>query len=217
MSNSRATKLQEMGTEIGRLTAEKNEAYGNSYLKCGTIMAILYPEGVKPAQYADMLSVVRIIDKLFRIATKRDAFGESPFRDIAGYGILGAADAPIPYMVADVPPTSLPSPPRVPDIRKGDEDYFPPATCQERKYVLYRDTNLGEIEYKHSTSTLFDNMADGVDAIYLVRSEDYLPSTVITLRLVTPSGKEIERRVFRGTGVDGSAFRGAGVDGSGVS
>jgi hypothetical protein len=32
------------------------------------------------------------IGKLFRIATKKDAFGESPFKDIAGYGILGVAN-----------------------------------------------------------------------------------------------------------------------------
>ena len=44
----------------------------------------------KPDQYTDMLAVVRIFDKLFRIATRKDAFGESPFKDIAGYGLLGA-------------------------------------------------------------------------------------------------------------------------------
>jgi len=30
------------------------------------------------------------VDKLFRIATDKDALGESTYRDIAGYGILGA-------------------------------------------------------------------------------------------------------------------------------
>lgn len=37
-----------------------------------------------------VLITVRIFDKLKRIATDRDALGESPYRDIAGYGILGA-------------------------------------------------------------------------------------------------------------------------------
>ncbi|MBW2598588.1 MAG: hypothetical protein JRC60_00445 [Deltaproteobacteria bacterium] len=36
------------------------------------------------------MAVTRIIDKLFRIATDKDALGESPYHDIAGYGILGA-------------------------------------------------------------------------------------------------------------------------------
>jgi hypothetical protein len=39
-----------------------------------------------------MLAITRIVDKLFRIATKKDAFGENPFKDIAGYGILGIAN-----------------------------------------------------------------------------------------------------------------------------
>jgi hypothetical protein len=50
----------------------------------------LYPYGIKPEQYVDALGILRVIDKLFRIATKKDAFDESPWRDIAGYGILGA-------------------------------------------------------------------------------------------------------------------------------
>jgi hypothetical protein len=39
-----------------------------------------------------MLAITRVIDKLFRIATKKDAFGESPWRDICGYAILGIAN-----------------------------------------------------------------------------------------------------------------------------
>ena len=52
----------------------------------------MYPKGIQPEQYKDMLAITRIADKLFRIATKKDAFGESPFKDIAGYGILGVAN-----------------------------------------------------------------------------------------------------------------------------
>ena len=39
-----------------------------------------------------MLAVTRVVDKLFRIANRRDAFGENPWQDIAGYGILGTAN-----------------------------------------------------------------------------------------------------------------------------
>ena len=38
-----------------------------------------------------MLAITRIVDKLFRIASQKEAFDESPFKDIAGYGILGVA------------------------------------------------------------------------------------------------------------------------------
>ena len=81
---------KELGSEIGELVDEKNQAYGNSFNKAGDILRIFYPNGIEPEQYSDMLAIVRIIDKQFRIATRKDAFGESPYKDIAGYGLLGA-------------------------------------------------------------------------------------------------------------------------------
>ena len=86
------TKFEIIGTEIGKLVEEKNLAYGSAFLKSEKILKILYPNGIKPEQYKDMLAVTRIIDKLFRIATQKEAFGENPFKDIAGYGILGVAN-----------------------------------------------------------------------------------------------------------------------------
>jgi hypothetical protein len=77
------------GEEIGNLVAEKNEAYGDSFGKIGNVMRELYPNGINIEQMDDALTVVRVIDKLFRIATKKDAFGESPWKDICGYGLLG--------------------------------------------------------------------------------------------------------------------------------
>ncbi len=85
-------KFEKIASEIGRLVEEKNLAYGSSFLKSEKILKILYPDGIKPDQYRDMLAITRIVDKLFRIATRKDAFGESPFKDIAGYGILGVAN-----------------------------------------------------------------------------------------------------------------------------
>lgn len=83
-------KSLKMAEQIGKLVAEKQLAYGDSFGKSGQVMRILYPDGIRPDQIDDALCVVRIVDKLFRIATDRDAMGESPYRDIAGYGILGA-------------------------------------------------------------------------------------------------------------------------------
>ena len=81
----------ELGASIGVTVDEKQKAYGDSFGRSGDVMRILYPDGISPEQYDDALAITRIIDKLFRIATDKDAFGESPYRDIAGYGILGAA------------------------------------------------------------------------------------------------------------------------------
>lgn len=79
-----------LGEEIGRLVEEKQAAYGDSFGKSGAVMRVLYPAGIAPEQMDDALCIVRILDKLFRIATDKDALGESPYRDIAGYAILGA-------------------------------------------------------------------------------------------------------------------------------
>ena len=85
------TVYEQLGEDLGKLVAEKNAAYGSSFAESHKILSVLYPNGIQPEQYTDALAIIRVIDKLFRIATARDAFGESPWRDIAGYGILGAA------------------------------------------------------------------------------------------------------------------------------
>jgi hypothetical protein len=84
---------KQIGSEIGELVDEKNAAYGSSFAESYKILSVLYPNGIKPEQYMDALAITRVIDKLFRIATAKDAFGESPWRDIAGYAILGVANA----------------------------------------------------------------------------------------------------------------------------
>ena len=84
-------KFERIATELGALVEEKNRCYGDSFAKCNQFLALLYPNGIRPDQYGDALAMVRIFDKQMRIATRKDAFGESPYRDIAGYGILGAA------------------------------------------------------------------------------------------------------------------------------
>ena len=83
---------KQIGEEIGNLVDQKNAAYGSSFAECHKILSVLYPNGIQPEQYTDALAIIRVIDKLFRIATNKDAFGESPWRDIAGYAILGVSN-----------------------------------------------------------------------------------------------------------------------------
>lgn len=80
---------KDIGSEIGSLVEEKNKAYGSAFAKSEQILRVLYPEGISPDQYTDVLATVRILDKLFRIATNKKAFNEEPWTDIAGYAILG--------------------------------------------------------------------------------------------------------------------------------
>lgn len=78
----------EIGAEIGGLVQDKQAAYGDSFGHAGNVMRELYPNGISHTQMDDALTIVRIVDKLFRIANKKNAFGESPYRDIAGYALL---------------------------------------------------------------------------------------------------------------------------------
>lgn len=79
-----------LGADIGRLVTAKQEQYGDSFGRSGEILRVLYPDGIRPEQMDDALAVVRITDKLFRIAAGNQG-GENAYADIAGYGLLGAA------------------------------------------------------------------------------------------------------------------------------
>jgi hypothetical protein len=75
--------------EIAEIIKKKNVAYGNSFGTSGDAWKILYPDGIKPEQYEDALLLARIWDKMKRLATNNDPYGESPFVDIAGYALCG--------------------------------------------------------------------------------------------------------------------------------
>lgn len=83
------TMFKGMALELAELLEVKGKAYGSSFDDAGKIIAILFPDGVRPDQYTDLLAITRILDKLFRIATDKNALNEEPYKDIAGYGLLG--------------------------------------------------------------------------------------------------------------------------------
>ena len=80
---------KKLGSEIGELVGSKQAAYGDSFGRAGECLRQMYPNGIKPEQYDDLLTIARILDKLFRIANDPTAFEENPYRDVAGYGLLG--------------------------------------------------------------------------------------------------------------------------------
>lgn len=82
------SEFHEVAAELANLLYKKNAAYGRSHSKTGQVIALLYPNGISLMQSQDALTVVRIIDKLFRIAHDKHAFHEDPWADIAGYAIL---------------------------------------------------------------------------------------------------------------------------------
>lgn len=95
--NERHRKLREHAIALGDLLVEKQAQYGDSVGSTGEILRQFYPDGIRPDQYDNLQLVVRVLDKLKRIASQGpdgiDRGGESPWRDVAGYGILGLVQA----------------------------------------------------------------------------------------------------------------------------
>lgn len=81
--------FENIAEEIGKLVTSKNASYGSAYKKTSIFLRLLFPKGIHPDRYDDALLIVRVFDKQMRLATRPDAFSESPWRDISGYGVLG--------------------------------------------------------------------------------------------------------------------------------
>lgn len=77
-----------LAIEVGRLVTAKQLQYGNSFEIAPKILRLLYPNGIQPNQYDDLLSIVRVLDKLKRVATRHSTDRENPWKDITGYGLL---------------------------------------------------------------------------------------------------------------------------------
>lgn len=75
--------------EIGELVERKQREYGDSWGKAGEILRVLYPDGVTPDQYDTFLGIVRVLDKICRLANGNQG-EENAWEDLAGYGLLGA-------------------------------------------------------------------------------------------------------------------------------
>lgn len=83
------SNYEDIGFEVGELVQRKQRAYGDSFGRSGDCLRQMFPNGIKPEQYDDLLTIARILDKLFRIANNPKAFNENPYQDIVGYGLLG--------------------------------------------------------------------------------------------------------------------------------
>jgi hypothetical protein len=77
---------QQISTELVGLLEEKRKAYGDGFDGVPEILKILYPEGVQPEHYQDLLTLTRILDKIYRISNNDTT--EDPWFDIAGYCFL---------------------------------------------------------------------------------------------------------------------------------
>ena len=81
--------FSQLGDAVGDLVHDKQRAYGDSFGRSGECLRQMFPEGINTDQYDDLLTIARILDKLFRLANDPSAFDENPYRDIVGYALLG--------------------------------------------------------------------------------------------------------------------------------
>lgn len=77
-----------IAADIAATVERKQAAYGDSFAKVTRVLELMFPNGVPVEAYADLGGIVRTLDKLFRVATDRDALEENPWGDIAGYALL---------------------------------------------------------------------------------------------------------------------------------
>jgi len=94
-------KYSSIGQNIGELVDFKQKAYGDSITKANQLLKVYlqkyYNKKTKeytiPEELLNHIAImVRIIDKQNRIFNnpKQDLMNENPYKDIAGYGLLGS-------------------------------------------------------------------------------------------------------------------------------
>jgi hypothetical protein len=73
---------------LAKTLEEKNRAYGNSWAKAGSMLTLLWPNGVQPKDYLAAAVFVRMFDKMSRVAEGDPASEEDAMKDLAGYALL---------------------------------------------------------------------------------------------------------------------------------
>jgi len=91
MTDKLSSKYHGIAESVADLIVEKQKAYGDAFGECGQFLRLLYPNGIPPDRLDDAQYLLRIWDKMKRIATHgagNDPMNEDPFRDIIGYSLL---------------------------------------------------------------------------------------------------------------------------------
>ena len=78
----------DIAAKVAAIVERKNKAYGDSFGNVTRVLEIMFPHGIPVEAYADLGGIFRTLDKLFRVATDRDALEENLWSDIAGYSLL---------------------------------------------------------------------------------------------------------------------------------
>jgi len=82
-------ELEVIARNITSMVKEKNRGYGSAFQKVSHILSILFPNGIPTNKYHDVAILVRVLDKICRIASANDKdVKKDAWLDITGYGLL---------------------------------------------------------------------------------------------------------------------------------
>ena len=85
----RPAELEVIARDVASMVKEKNRGYGSAFQKVSHILSILFPNGIPASKYHDVAILVRVLDKICRIATANDkGVKKDAWLDIVGYGLL---------------------------------------------------------------------------------------------------------------------------------
>jgi len=82
------SSFEGIALELSSMLEDKNRKYGDSYAKMAHVLPLFFPNGVPADKLLDAIFILRIVDKLMRIASNQPDEDEDPIKDVAGYAIL---------------------------------------------------------------------------------------------------------------------------------
>ena len=84
--------FKDIASETAEILEIKNRAYGNSFNKTTEFLKLLFPDGVVDDQYCHLMYIIRVLDKIGRIANSSLLPPEEgvvdAYKDINGYTTL---------------------------------------------------------------------------------------------------------------------------------
>ena len=82
-------ELGSIACDVVKIVEEKNKEYGSAFQKVTEILTILFPNGIPTNKYHDVAILIRVLDKVCRIASANDkGVKKDAWLDITGYGLL---------------------------------------------------------------------------------------------------------------------------------
>ena len=81
--------VRSVACDVVVVVEEKNREYGSAFQKVSEILNILFPNGISTNKYHDVAILVRVLDKICRIASANDKdVKKDAWLDICGYALL---------------------------------------------------------------------------------------------------------------------------------